>query len=192
LDDREARERVARIDVLLEEVEGLVDPVARATATEVVEALLDVYGEGLTRFVGVVAERDTDGQLAEELAADELVSHLLLLHGLHPIPLEARVRRALDEVRPYLDSHGGNVELLGVEGGVVRLRMQGSCHGCPSSAATMTSTIEDAIYERAPDVAGIELEGATHEAEAARTPAHDGFVPVEQLFNRAAATPAAV
>jgi Fe-S cluster biogenesis protein NfuA/nitrite reductase/ring-hydroxylating ferredoxin subunit len=160
VDDREARERVARIDVLLEDVEGLVDPVARATATEVVEALLDVYGEGLSRFVGVVAERDEDGRMAEELAADELVSHLLLLHGLHPIGLEERVRRALDEVRPYLDSHGGDVELLGVDGGVARLRLEGSCSGCASSQVTLKLAIEDAIRKAAPDIEDIEAEGA--------------------------------
>ena len=64
---------------------------------------------------------------------DELVSHLLLLHGLHPVSLGDRVLDALDEVRPYLESHGGDVELVGMEGPVVRLRMQGSCSGCPSS-----------------------------------------------------------
>ena len=44
-----------------------------------------------------------------------------------PCRVEERVREALDEVRPYLESHGGDVELLGVEDGVVRLRLQGSC-----------------------------------------------------------------
>ena len=73
---------------------------------------------------------------------------LLLLHGLHPLDLEARVRQALDKVRPYLRSHGGNVELLGVDEGVVRLRLEGSCHGCPSSAATMRQTIEEAILRQ--------------------------------------------
>ena len=68
-------------------------------------------------MVAHVADRDDDGALAEALAGDELVAHLLLLHGLHPVPLEERVRGALDEVRPYLDSHGGDVELLGVEDG---------------------------------------------------------------------------
>ena len=83
MDDTQARERVARVDSLLEELETLPDPLARQTATEVVEALLDLYGEGLARLVGYVAERD-DGALAAALAGDELVAHLLLLHGLHP------------------------------------------------------------------------------------------------------------
>ncbi|MGI8594774.1 MAG: NifU family protein [Solirubrobacteraceae bacterium] len=164
MDDAEARDRVARIETLLEEVEALSDPVAQEKATEVVSALLDLYGEGLARMVAQVAERDDDGELAQALSDDDLVSHLLLLHGLHPVPLETRVGEALEGVRPYLESHGGNVELLGVEDGVVRLRMEGSCSGCPSSAVTLKLAIEDAIHKVAPDVVGIEAEGAVEEA----------------------------
>jgi len=161
--DAEARERVGRIDAILEAVDGLADPRARETATDAVQALVELYGEGLARLVAHVADHD-DGRLAEALAADELVAHLLLLHGLHPVPLEARVRGALDEVRPYLASHGGDVELLGIEDGIARLRMEGSCKGCPSSAVTLRLAIEDAIEKAAPDLEGIEAEGAVEPA----------------------------
>jgi Fe-S cluster biogenesis protein NfuA len=69
------------------------------------------------------------------------------------------VSQALDKARPLLKSHGGNVELINLDGGVVRLRLQGSCHGCPSSSATLKNAIEEAIYSLAPDVNGIEVEG---------------------------------
>jgi Fe-S cluster biogenesis protein NfuA len=95
-----------------------------------------------------------------EFAADGLVASLLLLHGLHPVDFGTRVRSALDSVRPLLRSHGGGVELLGVADGVVRLRLEGSCHGCPSSAQTLRDAIETALYEAAPDLAGLEVEGA--------------------------------
>jgi Fe-S cluster biogenesis protein NfuA len=143
-----------RIEALLEQVERLPDAAARETALELVQGLLDLYGEGLARMVGHIAERD-DGTLADALAGDELVAHLLLLHGLHPVPLEARVRGALDEVRPYLETHGGNVELLGLDEGVVRLELQGSCSGCPSSAVTLKLAVEEAIHKAAPDVTEI-------------------------------------
>jgi Fe-S cluster biogenesis protein NfuA/nitrite reductase/ring-hydroxylating ferredoxin subunit len=159
LDDSEARGLVARVEALLEELESLPDRGAREKAMELVEALLDLYGEGLERIVAQVAERD-DGELAQALADDELVSHLLLLHGLHPLPLEARVRAALDEVRPYLESHGGNVDLLAVEDGVARLRLEGSCSGCPSSSMTLKLAIEEAIQKAAPDIERIEADGA--------------------------------
>jgi Fe-S cluster biogenesis protein NfuA len=148
-----------RVEALLEEVERLGDPEARETALELVRGLLDLYGDGLARIVGHIAEHD-DGALAEALAGDELVAHLLLLHGLHPIALERRVHGALAEVRPYLESHGGNVELLGIEEGVVRLQLQGSCSGCPSSAVTLKHAVEDAIHKAAPDVAEIVSEDA--------------------------------
>jgi Fe-S cluster biogenesis protein NfuA len=96
-----------------------------------------------------------------------VVGGLFLLHGLHPLGVEDRVRQALEGVRPYLRSHGGNVELLGVSDGVVRLRLNGSCHSCPSSAVTMQQTIEEAIYGKAPEVTAVEVEGAP-EAEDGR------------------------
>jgi Fe-S cluster biogenesis protein NfuA len=153
MNDAQARERVAQVDALLERVDGLPDPAARDLATDLVQALLEVYGEGLARILAAA-----DG-LADGLVGDELVAHLLLLHGLHPVPLADRVTRALDEVRPYLASHGGDVELLGVgEDGVAHLRLKGSCSGCPSSAITLKSAVEEAIHKAAPDVEDIVAE----------------------------------
>lgn len=136
-------ERVARVEQLLEEVDE--------TGAELVRALLDLYGEGLAR---IAARADPDA-----LTGDELVEHLLLLHDLHPVPVETRVREALEGVRPYLDSHGGDVELLDVDEGVVRLAMRGSCSGCPSSTMTLKLAIEDAIHKAAPDVEEVVAEG---------------------------------
>jgi Fe-S cluster biogenesis protein NfuA/nitrite reductase/ring-hydroxylating ferredoxin subunit len=138
-------ELVARVERLLEDVDE--------RGAELVQALLDLYGEGLRRIV----ERVEPGALVE----DELVSHLLLLHDLHPVPLDERVREALEGVRPYLESHGGNVELVDVDEGVVRLRMSGSCNGCPSSTVTLKLAIEDAIERVAPEVERVEAEGVS-------------------------------
>jgi Fe-S cluster biogenesis protein NfuA/nitrite reductase/ring-hydroxylating ferredoxin subunit len=159
LDDQGLQERVARIETLLGEIEALHDPNARAKAAEVVQVLLELYGEGLARVMDVVAAGEERERIFEALAEDELVSHLLLLHGLHPLDVQTRVTQALEEVRPYLRSHGGDVELLGIEGGVVRVRLQGSCDGCPSSAATLKLAIEEALQKAAPDLEGIEAEG---------------------------------
>jgi Fe-S cluster biogenesis protein NfuA/nitrite reductase/ring-hydroxylating ferredoxin subunit len=152
-------DHVARIEGLLERLDGLPDSAARETATDAVQALLDLYGEGLGRIVDVVAAHD-DGTMARELGDDDLVAHLLLLHGLHPTPVEDRIREALDGVLPYLESHGGSVELLAVEDGIARLRMQGSCSGCPSSAVTLKLAIEDAIFKAAPDIEEVCAEDA--------------------------------
>jgi Fe-S cluster biogenesis protein NfuA/nitrite reductase/ring-hydroxylating ferredoxin subunit len=161
VESREAAELVGRVEGLLEEVEALPDPGARDLALTAIQALLDLYGEGLGRIA------DRVGSLqATVLAGDDLVSHLLLVHGLHPVPVEERVLEGLEEVRPYLDSHGGDVELVEVRDGVVRLRMQGSCEGCPASAMTLKSAIEDAVLKAAPDVEAVEAEGLSEPSPA--------------------------
>ena len=85
---------------------------------------------------------------------------LLLIHGLC---IRFRSRRgcveALDKIRPYMESHGGNVELLSLEDDVARLRLQGHCKTCPSSAVTMELAIRGAIEEACPDLMGFEVEG---------------------------------
>jgi Fe-S cluster biogenesis protein NfuA/nitrite reductase/ring-hydroxylating ferredoxin subunit len=161
LDDQGLQERVARMETLLGEIERLADPNARAKAAEMVQVLLELYGEGLARMMEAVARGEESERTFKVFADDELISHLLLLHGLHPLDVETRVVQALEEVRPYLQSHGGNVELLGVEGGVARVRLQGSCDGCPSSTMTLKLAIEEAVLKAAPDLEGIEAEGVT-------------------------------
>ncbi len=142
---------VADVERLLADLEALPDPFARQTATAAVQGVVELYGAGLERIVEEIAARD-DGEVAAALAGDELVAHLLLMHGLHPVPLEDRVSEALDSVRPYLESHGGSLKLLGIEGSAVRLRLQGSCSGCPSSSITLKLAIENAIRKSAPEI----------------------------------------
>jgi Fe-S cluster biogenesis protein NfuA/nitrite reductase/ring-hydroxylating ferredoxin subunit len=158
LDDQELRERVGRIETLLEEIESFEDPESRAKTAEMVQALLELYGEGLGRIVESVGRLGGE-DLKDELLGDELITHLLLLHGLHPADVETRVLGALDEVRPYLESHGGNVQFLGIGDGVARLRLEGSCDGCPSSTMTLKLAIEEAVQKAAPELEGVEAEG---------------------------------
>jgi Fe-S cluster biogenesis protein NfuA len=159
-DDRELRERLHRMETLLQEVDSQPDSAARARTREIVQVLMEFHGAGLERMLERLSSSGEEGQAQIDLLAqDDLISSLLLLYGLHPLPLDARVRQALEKVAPYIHSHGGNVELVGTEDGIVRLRLQGSCKGCPSSAMTLKQTIEEAIHEKAPDIAGIEVEG---------------------------------
>jgi Fe-S cluster biogenesis protein NfuA len=155
LDERQAREHVSQVEVQLAELEALPDRAARDVAFTAVQALMDLYGAGLARILELAPE------IAPRLTDDELVAHLLLLHGLHPVDVRTRVESALEGVRPYLATHGGNVELLSVDDGVVRLRLQGSCQGCPSSTATLKQAIEEAIFKNAPDLERVEAEGVT-------------------------------
>jgi Fe-S cluster biogenesis protein NfuA len=156
----ETSQSLEQIEGLIEKIELLPDPEARASAIALVQALMDFHSNALDRLMELVAEeRDFADRLFDRFSNDQLVSSLLNLYGLHPLPIETRVLDALDSVKPYLDSHGGNVEFLGVDNGVVRLRMQGSCRSCPSSADTLKLAIESAIYAAAPEVVSIEAEG---------------------------------
>ena len=164
-----------KIEGLVRKIENLPDPEARTSAIALVQALMEFHGGGLERAMEIIAESGEGGYAVfDRFAEDDLVGSLLLLYGLHPHPIETRITQALDKVRPYLDSHGGNVELLGVADGVVRLRMQGSCKSCPSSAMTLKLAIEEAIYAAAPDVVTIEAEGV----ELPPTVSKSGFVQI--------------
>jgi Fe-S cluster biogenesis protein NfuA/nitrite reductase/ring-hydroxylating ferredoxin subunit len=157
----EFERRIAAIEELVQRLETAADPAARAASQELVSTLMELHRAALDRILTTIRRHGEPGAaIVDQLAREELVANVLLLYDLHPQDLETRVRNALDKTRPYLKSHGGNVELVGIdESGTVQLRMQGSCHGCPSSAVTLKLAIEQAIHEAAPDVNAIVVEG---------------------------------
>ena len=124
------------------------------------QTLLDFHGAAVAKLLERIAELGEPGHaLIARWRATTSCRTCSCCTVFIPLDLETRVSQALDQVRPYLRTHKGDVELVGVIDGVVRLRMQGSCHGCPSSAMTLKNAIEEAIYAAAPDVAAIEVEG---------------------------------
>jgi Fe-S cluster biogenesis protein NfuA/nitrite reductase/ring-hydroxylating ferredoxin subunit len=139
-----------------------------ATAEELVRLLVGLYGEGLEHIVATLAERGEAGEaILAALTDDPLVESLFLLHDLHPLGVDARVQQALDRVRPYLGSHAGGVQYLGVFNGTARLRLEGSCQGCPSSTVTVKLAIEGAVLDAAPEVSEVVVEGMTTAPEPA-------------------------
>src|SRR5262249_8942658 len=147
------RQTEARIETLLATPPSSPGE-ASEQAEELVRLLMELYGAGLARVAALVPREEL-----EKLAADDLVGSLLILHELHPRSTLERVTAALDQVRPYLGSHAGGVELLGLAtDGTVRLALRGTCDGCPSSEITVRHAIERAILDAAPEVAGVEVE----------------------------------
>src|SRR5215471_18347713 len=135
---------------------------AADTAEELIRVLVGMYGDGLAAIMTTLAGEGAAGRaIVDRLAADPRVEGLLLLHGLHPLDVDARIQRALDRVRPYLGSHAGGVQYLGVSDGVARLRLEGTCHGCPSSTVTVRLAIEGAVQDAAPEVTEVVVEGMT-------------------------------
>lgn len=181
LQEREFQKRIAKIEQLVGALDQIPDPELQANTKELVQLVLDLHGGGLERVLEIIDANTAAQPVLEQLAQDELVSSLLLLHGLHPLSLETRVLHALDQVRPYMQSHGGNVELLQVtEDGAVKLRLEGSCHGCPSSRVTLRYAVEEAIAATAPDVTVLEVEGVVQEPPSMEP----GFIPASQLTTR--------
>jgi Fe-S cluster biogenesis protein NfuA/nitrite reductase/ring-hydroxylating ferredoxin subunit len=160
---RNAREVGARIEALLGDLDRIDDAPTRAKAEELIGLVVELYGAGLERIMELAYEAGPAGEeLFKRLVDDELIESLLMLHGLHPVDVETRVHTALEKVRPYLGSHAGGVEFLGVdEAGVAHLRLEGNCDGCPSSTVTVKTAIEGAIAEAAPEITGVEVEGMT-------------------------------
>lgn len=175
-EDKHFEEQMARVEELVQAIETWADPNLRSKAIELVQTLMDFHGAGIERMMDITAKAGAAGYAVfDDFAKDGLVSSLLLLYGLHPLDIGTRVEQAIEKVRPSLNLHEGGVELLGIENGVVRLRLQGSCDGCPSSALTLKHTIEEAILAAAPDVTAIEVEGVVETAAAAT---NNGFVQI--------------
>lgn len=146
---------------------------ARERAEALVAEVVGLYGAALQRITSSLPQ----ASLAT-LTDDELVASLLLVHGLHPHDVRRRVSDALERVRPYLGSHGGDIELVDVTDDVVRLRFAGNCTSCPSSAVTLELAVQDAIRAAAPEVGSIDV--VTNGAAVAGAP--QSVIPVESLM----------
>lgn len=162
---QEFQKRLGRVEELIATLESAPDEGVREQVRELIQSLLEMHGKGLEQILSVVYDAGIGGStVIDELGRDPLVSGLLLLHGLHPLDLETRVRHAIEEVKPRLGLHGGSVELLGVNPeGRVHLKLQGNCHECPSSRLTLRFSIEEALYAAAPDLTGLDVDGLPDE-----------------------------
>ena len=175
-DDKDFQIKVQRIGELVGELENIADPEARASANALVQLLLDLHGAGLERVMEIVANNDESGQpIIDDLGRDPLVSSLLVLYGLHPLDVESRVAQAVERVRPQVRKGGGELDLLGIEAGVVRLQLRVSGHGCASTGKTLKKLVENALYEAAPDMDGLKIEGLEEPTGST------GFVPLGKL-----------
>jgi Fe-S cluster biogenesis protein NfuA len=155
-------ELLDRVQELTARMDELPDPLARELAQDLVATVVAMYGDGLRRILATIAaSRVAGATILDQLAQDGAVASLLLIHDLYPVSLEERVLEALETVRPYMESHGGNVELLGIDDGVAKLALRGSCNGCAASRATLELAIKQALEEHAPDLAGLEVQGVT-------------------------------
>ncbi len=158
----------SRVEELIQQIRSLPDPHARGVALDLVQSVMDFHASGLARMMEIVSEADPNGNLMAALASDDLTSSLLLLHDLHPLDLQARIQRALEQLS--VNARGARVDLVSIDGGVVRVRIEGG------PVPGLKSAVEIALSNAAPDAASIVIEGAEENLHAAN------FVPLEQLL----------
>lgn len=176
-DTRDFREDIQRIGGLVQEIESIADPAVRAATKNLVQSLMDLHGAALEKALDIVAEAGEPGMnIIDRLGRDSLVSSVLILYGLHPEDLETRVLKAVDKVRPQLRKQGCEVELLGVNDGAIRLRVETGSHTCGSTAKTLQATLEAAMYDAAPDLTSLVIEGFEEKPVS-------GFVALDKLMS---------
>jgi len=159
---RNLREVGDRVEELLAHFRGAEDPALTERVEELVRLLVELYGAGLERVMELVAEGEP--ALIDRIAADQLLASLLVLHGLHPVPIETRIHQALDKAEKY----AGPVKYLGIDdNGIAHLELENAPQGCPSTAMTVKDAIEKAVQEAAPELGGVELAGLFAPAPAA-------------------------
>src|SRR5579862_5496391 len=143
-ESHEFHSQMHEIDALLQEANQSANPASQARLQAVAAGLLRLHRTALEKILQQINNAGECGaKIISGISRDESISGILVLHGLHPQATETRVRAALEKVAPYTKSHGGHIEFLSLSPeGVVNLRMEGSCHGCPSSRVTLQSSIE--------------------------------------------------
>lgn len=175
---KEVETQIESIDKMVRALEECADPLLRANAQELVQALMALHGACLERMLEVAGESGAAGKsMIERFARDEVVRNVLLLYGLHPVDLKTRVLEALEKARPILRLHGGNVTSVDLdEAGKLTLRLESKSESCQSTSANLKQSVEQAVYEAAPDITAIVLEGFV-EKQAGTA----GFVPLASL-----------
>lgn len=169
----EFQRRFEAIERLIGEIEAASDPNLRKTAKDLVQAVMDLQGSALERLLGIVHAAGEPGQeIIDRLGRDDLVSSVLVLYGLHPLGIEDRVRLALEKVQTKVRSSGSSVELIGIHDAAVRVKIAAKGHG-HGSAQALKKAVEEAIYQAAPDIAALEVEGGEEGG---------GFVPLDTLL----------
>lgn len=176
-------ELAERVDAAERAVAALDDP-GRQAAEAWVGALDALHRDVLVAVVTTLKADERGRELLFGLVDDPAVHAVLAMHGIVRPSLAMRAVRVLDAVRPYLTGHGGDVELVSIEGTTAYVRMTGACKGCGSAAATLRDGIAEALLANVPELTEVE---AVPDAPAPAA----AFIPVGAVTRRApAATPA--
>ena len=168
-----SQEWIDKIEVLVRQAQSISDPAARNIAIDLLRAVLDLHAAGLERILDLIFESGPGGEgIIERIAHDELAGSMLLLHDLHPEDLETRLNRALVRLQDMFASLGAKLSIVSMEGDTVQLRFESERTW---SAAPVKSSVEKEIFQAAPEITTVVIEGLKEAAP-------NGFVPVSDLL----------
>jgi nitrite reductase/ring-hydroxylating ferredoxin subunit/Fe-S cluster biogenesis protein NfuA len=146
---------VKRVDDARASADQLGDQ-AQAAVKEYREALEAFHAEALRVMIRRLKADARGKELLLELAEEPLVYASMLTLGVVKADLTTRVARAIERIRPYARSHGGDVEFVRVDGDTAFVRLHGACSGCSMSAQTLSEGVENAIRAVAPEITSVE------------------------------------
>ena len=170
------QDQIRQLGRLITQFDQFPDGPQKSACKELVQLLMDLHGAGLERMMEIVFEGGSQGpDVIDKLAKDPVVGSLLLLYSLHPDDLEARVRKAMESMRPRLRKLSCSADVVRIKDGSVQVKVTTTGHGCGSSTKDVRAIVEDSVYEFAPDVVGLEILGPEE-------PARTGFVALESLL----------
>jgi Fe-S cluster biogenesis protein NfuA len=147
--------RAARIDAAQHAVARL-DAQARVAADDLVEAVESHHAAVLLSLVSRLRADDRGRELLYEAVDDPEVYAALVKAGIVKPSLAMRAVQVLDGVRPYITSHGGDVELVRIDQGVAYVRLLGACQSCGSATETLRDSVAEALLEHLPEITSVE------------------------------------
>jgi Fe-S cluster biogenesis protein NfuA/nitrite reductase/ring-hydroxylating ferredoxin subunit len=156
--DESAQELERLVDAItsLESITEGWDENQRLTVRALKSAIEAFNGEALRRLLKALKDDPVAAERLRMAVSDRVVYGALRFHGLVKPPVEERVRQALEEVRPSLHTHGGDIELVAIRmPDTVEVRLLGACHGCPASGQTLAEGVEKAIRQHCPEIVHI-------------------------------------
>lgn len=176
------RRQAETIERLVGKLDAAADPLLKTVAKDLVQALMDLHGAAFERALELLHESGNPGGIIERLGRDELVGSVLLLYGLHPEDMRARILSALEKIRPELTKQNASAELAGLDdAGAVTIHFQVKAGSCGSTPGSVRSRIEAAVQNAAPDASCITLKDVGIPSSGA------AFVPLAALQGSTAA-----
>jgi Fe-S cluster biogenesis protein NfuA/nitrite reductase/ring-hydroxylating ferredoxin subunit len=178
--------RIAGQITRLEEIARDWDEHHAGTLSAIKSSIEELNREAFKRLIRFLREDPACAARLKEAVRDPFIFGVLRFHELVKEPIEQRIERALEEIRPMLKGHGGDVELVGMSAAdTVDVRLVGACHGCPASGQTLTEGVERAIRAHCPEIQHIRQVSQPPRQVAPRAPGSDQVIHFISPFARA-------